>query len=332
MALTELKVVNAALILTGSKVITAAEYAAATKKSAAAVAATYEMSYKEMFELPVDWKFCTTRTELVPSEIDPEFGYDYQFVVPTNIIRPLAVVDESDDDIEYKWRSELLVDAETEYDVILANEETLFLKYMYVRTDESKWPAWFAKLVVINLALYLCEPLKQKSAKINQLERMFEKALILAVQANALSDVDVSDYNVALDRGNTDVLSAATIEEVTKQRIVARGERLYVGTNYIYYGADSDESASASMVEGLTDSINSNQKNREVTINASSGYGWYCYPARLGVSVMYTDGVLGGFEDPETVSVTNAIGLTENYYCYRTTNEPLASIDVEITD
>lgn len=332
MALSELKLVNAALYLVGAKKLSQVQLTAALKKSATAIASLYEMAYTEMFELPFDWKFCITRTELIPSEIDPEFGYDYQFVVPTNIIRPLAVVDEDNDDIEYKWRSELLVDATVEYDVILSNQETLFLKYMYIRTDESKWPAWFAKLVVINLALYLCEPLKQKSAKINQLERMFDKALTAAVSANALLDVDVSDEGLALDRGNTDVIDAAIIKEVTKQRIIARGVRLYVGTNYIYYGADSDEEASASMVEGLSDSVDSNQKNRTVTIVATAGYGWYCYPARLGVSIFYIDGTLGGFEDPETVSITSAVGVTENYYCYRTTNEPLATISVIVGD
>ena len=153
----------------------------------------------------------------------PVCGYDYQYRYPTGWRRTIATVDEGGDKIEYDSRRELLVEpADNEIDVLLTNQSEVFIKYIYLRTSEAIWPAWFVKLVYMNLALLLCEPLKQDKQKKNQLLLMFEEAFIAAIKSNGLSDMDVSDENVSIDRGNTDVVNASSIEEITKKYIVVR--------------------------------------------------------------------------------------------------------------
>ncbi|MCK5608441.1 hypothetical protein KAR91_41555 [Candidatus Pacearchaeota archaeon] len=103
--------------------------------------------------------------------------------------------------------------------------------------------------------------------------------------------------------------------------------------NTLYWGVDSDSSASEAMIEALANSAASNTKNREFTVTAgASEYIWYCYPKRLGTSTFYVGGFEGGFESPETVDVTNFNGWSEDYYAYRSTNHSLGETTVTVTD
>jgi hypothetical protein len=55
----------------------------------------------------------------------------------------------------------------------------------------------------------------------------------------------------------------------------------------------------------------------------------FAFPKRLGTVTFWVGGFQGGFEDPETVSVTNANGWTEDYYVWRSTNSNLGATVVE---
>jgi len=84
-------------------------------------------------------------------------------------------------------------------------------------------------------------------------------------------------------------------------------------------------------IEGLAGSELSNSKAKTFTVNAGAGeYILYCYPSRLGTATFTVGGFEGGFQSPETVSVTNASGYTENYYAYRSTNHSLGSTTVVV--
>lgn len=223
MALSKLAVVNAALMLNGAKKITSLTD---NTKSARLANTMYEVARNEMFDLPIDFKFATTRTELSALSTAPACGYDYQYELPSGCRRVLALVDEDGDKVEYKHRVELLVETsgsqEIERDVLLTDQSEVFIKYIRLRENVAKWPAWFARLVILNLAIYLCEPLKQDKQKKNQLLMMYEDARLKAEEANGLSDADVSDDNVALDKGNQDVIKAASDEETEEKYIIQR--------------------------------------------------------------------------------------------------------------
>jgi hypothetical protein len=159
----------------------------------------------------------------VIAEKTPDFGYDHQYRLPSGVRRVLNMVDEEDRDTEYEHREELYVDdADNEIDVLLTDEAEAFVKFLYLRTDVSTWPAWFARLVILNLAIYLCEPMKSKQVRQNQLERMYIEALDNAIKCNGMQSADVNSSNVNLDKGNTDVLNASSDEGINKNYIVQR--------------------------------------------------------------------------------------------------------------
>lgn len=101
--------------------------------------------------------------------------------------------------------------------------------------------------------------------------------------------------------------------------------------NNIYYGVGTVESGFTNdFVTGLSKKLQTS-KAYDFTVNPSNQYIYYAVPTRLGTVTFKVGGFEGGFEAPETVSVTNGSGYTENYYVYRSTNPMSASIAVDVT-
>ena len=102
--------------------------------------------------------------------------------------------------------------------------------------------------------------------------------------------------------------------------------------NDIYWGVSASATVDSAFVRGLSNSVLSGSRARTVTVNATSGkYIWYAVPTRLGTCSFNVGGFDGGFESPQTVSVTNASGYAENYYVYRSTNASLGSTTVKVS-
>ena len=216
----KIDIVNMALMLIGAEKINAITDAT---KAARLANSVYNVAMREAFELPVTWKFALTRAELSAHATDPISGYDHQYELPSGYVRMVALVDEAGDNVEYPWTRELFVaanDSETEFDMLLTNEDSVFIKYIRIRTDVSRWPASFIRLVYLGIAILLSEPLKQKLAQKNQLVRMFESAYITAKIANGLDDVDVDSNGVRLDEGNQDVVNVFFENDLRKRYIV----------------------------------------------------------------------------------------------------------------
>ncbi len=101
--------------------------------------------------------------------------------------------------------------------------------------------------------------------------------------------------------------------------------------NKYYYGCATEPSLVNSVfIKALSSGGWANAKTVSFTPNCTSGkYVWYAYPKRLGQVVMWMGGFQGGFEDPQTVSVTNDSGYTEEYYVYRSTNAGIGNLSIE---
>ncbi len=82
-------------------------------------------------------------------------------------------------------------------------------------------------------------------------------------------------------------------------------------------------------VEALANTELSNSKANTFSVTAGAGeYIIYSYPSRLGTATFTVGGFEGGFNTPETVSITNGFGFTENFYVYRSINSNLGSTTV----
>lgn len=98
--------------------------------------------------------------------------------------------------------------------------------------------------------------------------------------------------------------------------------------NRVYFGAAADLSSVTSL-----SSVLSNDPERTITVTAGAGqYIIYAIPARLGDVVFYVSGFEGGFEEPETQTLTNASGYQEQYKVYRSTNANLGETTVEVRE
>ena len=101
--------------------------------------------------------------------------------------------------------------------------------------------------------------------------------------------------------------------------------------NGIYYGVGSIENNfDSAFVTSLTKRLQTS-KAYDFTVNPTAQYIYYAVPTRLGTVSFKVGGFEGGFETPETVSVTNSSGYTENYYVYRSTNKITGSTTVDVT-
>jgi hypothetical protein len=102
--------------------------------------------------------------------------------------------------------------------------------------------------------------------------------------------------------------------------------------NPIYYGVSTTSGTFTEIiVEGLANSVVSNTKGRTIVVTAGVGeYIVYALPVRLGTVTFTVGGFEGGFESPQTVSIMNVNGYTENYYVYRSTNSGLGSTTVVV--
>jgi len=204
----KLGIINAARALVGAGLQTSLTQ---NTPSAKLCIALYPIARLEVFDLPIDFQFATARKQLAQRTETPDFGYDYMYNLPTGCRRIQKQVDASGDDVEYEWRREVYVtDANKQYDVMLTDQDSpVYIKYTVDRPNEGVYPAWFARLIYLNLAHMLAEPLKKDKAKAADLFKTFELAQIAAEAANAIETGKVSSSNVNLIRGNTDVVDAA---------------------------------------------------------------------------------------------------------------------------
>lgn len=220
--LSEVDISNVALAMTGADPITGFTD---DSESARFCKSLYPVARDETFDLPHNWKFAKTRVQLPQLSTEPAFGgFEFQYTLPDNNRRLLAVIDVDGDDVEYQWRRELVRVGSKDVDVILANETTCYVRYIRLRTDPAVYPGWFVKMIYLSMASKLSQPLKQDKSQALSFVRMWQVAVDEAVRANALEDVDVNSENIRVDLGNKDVVNAASIEVgvVGRRRIIER--------------------------------------------------------------------------------------------------------------
>jgi hypothetical protein len=97
--------------------------------------------------------------------------------------------------------------------------------------------------------------------------------------------------------------------------------------NHRCNGLDSKASGYTSTdINNLSSRVVTSGKNGTFTFSPAAGeYIIIAYRKSLGTSTFTVGGFPGGFESPETVSMTNDNSFVEDYYVYRSTNHSLAS-------
>ena len=150
----------------------------------------------EVFALPIDWHFATAPAELTQIATDPAFGYDHQYKLPDGYVRTISTVDENDMEIHYKYEIGVYIHIENgrtvQDDVLLCNQDEVFIKFIVLRTNIARWPAWFTKVVIMTGAVELVTPIEGDDYRALRLQKRLDEALDVARAANGLDIMEVS--------------------------------------------------------------------------------------------------------------------------------------------
>lgn len=206
-------IINAGLFVIGAKKI----YNPTDNVKAARVAnAIYDWCRYMVFDMPIDWRWAMARSESLAQLADPPTGFDHQYgPLPDNTVRPIAMVDEAGDAIEYTFEAGLLIDAGDTTTITKTLQTNLdatevFIKYIVFIENEAMYPAWFAQLIALNIALYASEPIKQHTPHYTKVKDMLDIAITMAEEANALWNVRTDPRTgQPIERGNTGLIDAA---------------------------------------------------------------------------------------------------------------------------
>jgi len=129
------------------------------------------------------WDFATRTVEIEYSaSIDPEFGYQYAFEKPTDLVRLTALCNEP-------YFSVPFVNYRDERGYWWADDQTLYASY--VSDDEeyggdlSLWPASFARMFALYLAVKACPRIPASESKLERLQKDFKKQRLEAESRDA---------------------------------------------------------------------------------------------------------------------------------------------------
>jgi len=149
-------------------------------------------------------------------------------------------------------------------------------------------------------------------------------AIAMAQDNAALSITNTAGYTEGYD------VYVSTLASLGNYTFVANTSDQTI--NYLYYGTTvKTDTFLEADIEGLANSTASNDNTQTWTavVTGVGEYMLFAFPKRLGLVTFWVGGFSGGFESPETVSVTNVNGWSENMYVWRSTNANLGSVVVE---
>lgn len=208
MALDKTGIVNAAAFLVGGKKIN--EFNATNNKLSRVAGTIFDHCRDLTYQMAINWTFATARAQLSALATDPATGYDHQYALPDNTARVQRMVDIDSDDIVYPFRREVFISEASPpviTDVVQTNQDTVYIKYTVMIADTAKWPAPFTQIVILRIAFYLAQPIKQNTQINTKLQKMWGPAMIEALQQNSEGD-DVNENFKSITEGNDEVLNA----------------------------------------------------------------------------------------------------------------------------
>jgi hypothetical protein len=163
----------------------------------------------EVFALPIEWHFATAHAELAKVATDPALGYDHQYKLPDGCVRVISTIDENYRDIHYEYEIGVYCHTENgkvvQDDVLLCDQDEVFVKYIVLRTNPGSWRAWFTKLVILTGAIEMCAPIAENDYRKMSLQRDLDTAMDTARYANGLEGMDVDIEGRDLLDGQKDI-------------------------------------------------------------------------------------------------------------------------------
>ena len=206
MAFDKLYVVNRMMIAIGQKTLSSLGTDSKSQRLANDI---IDGIIAEVFALPIDWHFATTYAELTKIATDPAVGYDHQYKLPAGCVRVISTLDENCKEVHYKYEIGVYCHTENgkvvQDDVLMCDQDEVFVKYIVLRTNPGHWKPWFTKVVILTGAVELCIPIVGDDYRALRLQNRLDKALDDARAANGLAGMDVDDSGRDVLEGPPDI-------------------------------------------------------------------------------------------------------------------------------
>lgn len=106
------------------------------------------------------WNFAVVRSQIARTTETPEFGWDYEFALPSDCLRVLDVKDNEDGTLKY----EIGHNQGTLNRVLWSDESTMEIKYIKKVTDVTQFTPAFGEALAMRMAADLANPLVQNRA------------------------------------------------------------------------------------------------------------------------------------------------------------------------
>lgn len=130
-----------------------------------------------------EWRFAIKQAALQQGTITPSARYDYAYDLPSDFVR-LSSVSESDDMLVPLLDFDVIDSPNTPgVQAIIANVGSVYIEYVYERTEPARWPPWFVAFVVARLASRLASPLKSTVER-ERLEQLADERMRKARSAD----------------------------------------------------------------------------------------------------------------------------------------------------
>lgn len=174
MSVTEVQIVNLALVQIGEPVIT--DLSENTK--AARLGSLWYAPARDFVLRSHPWNCATRRTQLTRLTTTPSFGYQYAYNLPTDLLRLLSIRDHTDN-------------YEMEDGQILSNSTgPLYIRYIYQLKETSKFDAALVQAIAAYLAYELNNALARDPGRKQGLLESFKQKLSEARFVDATENSD----------------------------------------------------------------------------------------------------------------------------------------------
>lgn len=132
-----------------------------------------------------DWTFAVSRAEIVQNAVDPVFGYQGSFTLPTDCIRVMEVW-ESADNTMFRDRSNPLEWEKEENNISANTQGSVFIRYIKRIEATSRYSAGFVDALSLYLAHKLAVPIAQSSKLQTDMMNLYLRSLKDAANADGL--------------------------------------------------------------------------------------------------------------------------------------------------
>lgn len=144
----------------------------------------YEQSRDKVLE-DKDWTFATTRAEIAQNAVDPVFGYQSSFTLPSDCIRVIEAWD-SADDMLFRDRSNPLEWEKEENNISADSQGSLFIRYIKRIETASRFSAGFVDALSLHLAFKLAVPIAQSRSLQTDMMNLYLRSVKDAANADGM--------------------------------------------------------------------------------------------------------------------------------------------------